>query len=609
MLLLSILEKFCRRAGWAAILALALAGSAPALAQSTALDAIHVDQDVDVPMRDGAVLKANVYRPKAPGKYPVVMVLGAYGKDNPAQTYFPQAFNEEVSLYPDFCRNGSTCKYLRWEVADPERWVPHGYIILHVDSRGAGHSPGYLNPWGMQEAHDFYDSIEWAGRQPWSNGKVGLLGISYYAMTQWMVAQLEPPHLAAMIPWEGSADFYREWIFHGGIHSNVMFGQIVWGPAIVRTQYGNPAGFVDPETGERTNGPASFSPELLAGNRIDLPGEAARHPLDDAWMQLRRPRLSRITVPFLSAGNWGGIGQHLRGNTEGFLRASSKEKWLIMHTGTHFEKFYEPESVAMQMKFFDHYLKGINNGWEKEPRVQLPIRHPGGETMRMENEWPLARTAWTRYYLNAEDKSIGLQNPGAEATASYAAMSDGVSFSTPPFEKETEITGPIVAHLWVSSSTDDMDIFATLRAFAPDGSEVTFRGANDPKAPVSQGWLRVSHRKLDPVRSTPWRPFHSHDEVQKLTPGQLYPVDVEIWPTSMVYPKGYRLTLVLEGKDFERPADSSGDYRGMNSQVVYRGSGPFVHTNRDPREFGGTNKIVTGGQHDSYLLLPIIPPK
>ena len=603
------MSRFARGISALAILALLPAVNANAQEKNSPPAYMRIDKDVDVPMSDGLVLKANVYRPAAPGKYPVIMALSAYGKDNPAAGYFPQAFKEELSYYPGLCSNGSSCRYLRHEAPDPERWVPKGYIIILVDTRGAGKSPGYLDPWSQQEARDYYDSIEWAAVQPWSNGKVGLLGISYYAMTQWMVAALQPPHLAAMLPWEGSEDFYREWMFHGGIFTSIMLDKIVWGPAIVRTQHGNPAGYTDPETGERGSGSITLSPELLEGNRIDLPGEAAKHFLDDEWMLARQADVSRITVPLLSAGNWGGLAQHLRGNTEGFMRASSKEKWLIMHTGAHFEKYYMPESLALQMRFFDHYLKGIDNGWEKEPRVQLAIRRPGGETLRKENEWPIARTQWTKFYLNAQDNSLGTLNPAAENTASYKAMTDGVTFSTPPFDKDTEITGPIAAHLWVSSSTTDMDIFATLQAFGPDGKEVTFRGANDPAVPVTQGWLRVSQRKLDPKRSLPYRPWHPHDEVQKLTPDELYPIEVEIWPTSMVFPKGYRLTLVLQGKDFERPIDASGAYKGMNSPVVYRGSGAFLHTGRDPVEFGGTNRIITGGQHDSYLLLPVIPEK
>ena len=608
MSLRSSLSRFACRFGVLIFAGFLLAGGACAQTKSTVEDKLRFDKDVDIPMSDGLRLKANVYRPIASGKYPVVMALAAYGKDNSWQEYFPQAFKEELAVNPDLCHNGSQCKHLPYEAPDPERWVPKGFVIIHIDTRGAAKSPGYLDPWSQQEARDYYDAIEWAAVQPWSNGKVGLLGISYYAMTQWAVAALQPPHLTAILPWEGTNDFYREWMFHGGIYSKVMLKDIVYDAAIVRTQHGNPA-YTQPSTGEHGGGPITLSPELLAGNRIDLPGEAAKHTLDDEWMRARRPNLSQIKVPLLSAGNWGGLAQHLRGNTEGFMGAGSKEKWLIMHTGAHYEKFYYAESLAMQMRFFDYYLKGIKNGWDKEPRVQLAIRRPGGETLRKENEWPLARTQWTRFYLSAADKSLGLRNDAAEQTVSYQALSDeGVSFSTAPFETDTEITGPIAAHLWVSSSTTDMDIFATLRAFGPDGKEVTFRGANDPAVPVTQGWLRVSHRKLDPEKSKPYRPWHPHDEVQKIKPGEIYEVDVEIWPTSMVFPKGYRLSLMLGGKDFERPIEGPA-YSGMNSPVVYRGSGAFLHTDRDPAEFGGTNRIITGGQRESYLLLPVIPAK
>ena len=443
MLHTSSMSRFARGISALAILALLPAVNANAQEKNSPPAYMRIDKDVDVPMSDGLVLKANVYRPAAPGKYPVIMALSAYGKDNPASGYFPQAFKEELSYYPGLCSNGSSCRYLRHEAPDPERWVPKGYIIMLVDARGAGKSPGYLNPWSQQEARDYYDSIEWAGVQPWSNGKVGLLGISYYAMTQWMVAALRPPHLAAILPWEGSEDFYREWMFHGGIFTGIMLDKIVWGPAIVRTQHGNPAGYTDPATGERGSGPITLSPELLEGNRIDLPGEAAKHFLDDEWMLARQADVSRITVPLLSAGNWGGLAQHLRGNTEGFMRASSKEKWLIMHTGAHFEKYYMPESLALQMRFFDHYLKGIDNGWEKEPRIQLAIRRPGGETLRKENEWPIARTQWTKFYLNAQNNSLGTQNPAAENTASYKAMTDGVTFSTPPLKKKRKSPVPL----------------------------------------------------------------------------------------------------------------------------------------------------------------------
>jgi predicted acyl esterase len=204
------------------------------------------------------------------------------------------------------------------------------------------------------------------------------------------------------------------------------------------------------------------------------------------------------------------------------------------------------------------------------------------------------------YLLDADSSRIGEANPVVGRSVTYEALSDGVSFLTAPFERETEITGPVKVRLWVSSSTEDMDVFATLRAFDLRGNEVTFEGASEPRIPISQGWLRVSHRKTDPALSTENRPYHTHDVEEKLRPGEAVPIDVEIWPTCMVYPAGYRLGLTLQGKDFERPGEP-GDLRG---------SGPFLHNDPDDRRpavFGEKNTIHTGGARESYLLLPVIP--
>ena len=204
-----------------------------------------------------------------------------------------------------------------------------------------------------------------------------------------------------------------------------------------------------------------------------------------------------------------------------------------------------------------------------------------------------------RYALNAADSTLG-GNSGSAAQARYDALGDGVTFRSAPFAEDTEFTGPVAAKLFVSSSTTDMDLFLTLRAFDPGGKEVTFKGANDPEAPVSQGWLRVSQRKLDPVRSKPYRPFHPHDGEEKLTAGTVYEVDIEIWPTSIVYPKGYMMALTVGGKDFER-AGATG---------LMKGSGIFMHdsaADRPAPEFAGVNTIHTGGAHESCLILPRIP--
>jgi predicted acyl esterase len=554
---------------------------------------MSVEKDVGITMCDGVVLRANVYRPAAEGRFPVVMAQGVYGKDAHFADAFKPQWDKLIEIYPDIERNGSTGRYLRWETVDPERWVPEGYVVIQIDSRGTGKSPGYLDPRSPREMQDYYECIEWAGTQSWSNGRVGLCGISYYAFTQWAVAAMQPPHLAAICPWEGFVDYYRDSTHQGGIFANT-FTTAWWPRQVLVNQYGN-AGTIhrDRETGERTTGGPALSDEILKGNRADYPGDLLAHSLDDAWYGERTPDLSRIKVPMLSAGNWGGPGLHLRGNIEGYLGASSAQKWLSLHVGTHYESFYLPEYVAMQKRFFDHFLKGLDNGWDKEPPVQISVRRPDGSARRMEQEFPPARTQWTRFYLDAANKSIAPGNSDKEASVSYQALGDGIDFSTAPFAEETEICGFITARLWVASSTTDMDIFAILRVFAPNGEEVTFVGAHETTN-MTKGWLRVSHRKVDKKRALPYRVFHAHDEVQKLTPGEFYPVDVEIWPTSMVFPKGYRLVLTLMGKDFEFPGTP----------------GRMLHDHpldRSAEEFGGVNTIMTGGRYESFLLMPLIP--
>jgi hypothetical protein len=555
-------------------------------------DGLIFERDVGIAMADGTVLRANVFRPGAPGRYPIVMAMGAYGKD----VHFEDAFNPQwkvlKQIYPGLDTDGSTGRYLRWEVVDPERWVPDGFVVIQVDSRGTGRSPGYLDPFGPVETRDFHECIEWAGTQPWSNGKVGLIGVSYLAIKQWQVAALRPPHLAAIVPWEGSSNFHRDGVHHGGILSH-GFTSAWWPRQVLSNQYGSgESTHRDRETGERTTGPA-LPPAILAGSRADHPHERFQHPLDDAWNQERSGRLEAIEVPVLSAANWGGPGMHLRGNVEGFLQAGSQQKWLFAHIGTHYESFYLPHYVQLQKRFFNHFLRGESNGWEREPRVQLAIRRPDGTaTIRKEHEWPLARTRWTKLHLDAAQQALGDDAPPRDSQCSYRAMKESVSFSTAPFEQETEFTGPAALRLWVSSSTTDMDVFAVLRVFDPQGQECTFVGAHE-KVPMAHGWLRASQRKPDPSRTLPYRPYHAHDEVQKLQPGEAYPLDVEIWPTSMVFPKGYRLVLTLQGHDF-----------------VVTPPGRLLHDHPEDRpaaEFGGLNTIHTGGDHGSYLLMPLIP--
>ncbi len=564
-----------------------------------------IEWDVGIRMDDSLVLRADVFRPAAAGRYPVILSYGPYAKGLPFQEGYPDQWRRLSEGHPEVTRRSSG-RYQNWEVVDPEKWVPDGYACVRVDSRGAGRSPGFLDPFCARETRDFFLCIEWAGAQAWSNGKVGLLGISYYAINQWHVASLGPPHLAAMCPWEGAADWYRDMVRHGGIVCD--FWDNWMKKQVITVQHGLGArGPVSPNTGQPVAGPETLSDEELAANRADLRRAILSHPLDDAYHRERSPVWSRITVPLLSAANWGGQGLHPRGNFEGFMRAASTEKWLEVHGLEHWTEFYTDYGLELQKRFFDHYLKGADNGWERQPPVLLQIRHVNRFVPRTEEAWPIPRTRWTRFYLDAASGTLAPQPAAASGAVEYDALGGGVTFSTPPLAQETEITGPVAARLFVSSSATDADIFAVLRVFDPGGREVDFQGALDPHTPIGQGWLRASHRQLDPDLSTEWRPYHSHDRVEPLAPGRVYELDVEIWPTSLVVPARHRIALTILGKDFERPGPSLEMKTFANPM---RGSGPFLHTDPEDRPaavVGGRTTLHTGGAHVSSLLLPVIP--
>jgi predicted acyl esterase len=570
-------------------------------------DGMRVEWDVPIRMDDGIELRADIFRPPGDGVHPVILSYGPYAKGLSFQEGYPDQWAIMVREHPDIGA-GSSNKYQNWEVVDPEKWVPDGYACVRVDSRGAGRSPGYIDPFSPRETRDLYLCIEWAGKQPWSNGKVGLNGISYYGINQWHVASLNPPRLAAMCIWEGAADWYRDMTHHGGILCT--FWDNWYDKQVLTVQHGlGTRGPRDPHTGELVCGPETLSDEELENNRVAFGDEILAHPLDDEYHRLRSPKWEEIAVPFLSASNWGGQGLHPRGNFEGYVRADSDQKWLEVHGLEHWTHFYTDYGVALQKRFFAHFLKGEQNDWTEQPPVQLQVRHVDGSFKeRAENEWPIARTQWTHLYLNATEGLLLVHAPPeVESEVEFEALSDGLTFTIPPIEEEVEITGPISAKLFVSSSTVDADLFLVVRVFDHDDREVVFQGALDPNTPVAQGWLRASHRKLDTTLSEKWRPYHTHDEAQPLQPGEPYELDIEIWPTCIVVPAGCRISLTVRGKDYEHPGGGARLASFVNEMT---GCGPFLHNDRrdrPPDTFGGTTRIYTGGDRASYVLLPIIP--
>jgi len=562
-----------------------------------------VELDVGIEMDDGVVLRADVFRPRGESASPVVLSLGPYGKGLSFQEGRAEAWRELVRLHPEVLE-GSSNRYQCWEVADPERWVPHGYACVRVDARGAGRSPGVLDPLSARETDDLYACVEWAGEAPWSTGRVGLLGVSYHAINQWQVACKHPPHLAAICPWEGGADHYRDLARHGGILSS--FWSSWFERRVLPVQHGvGERGPRSAVSGELVAGPETLTENELAAHRVDMAAAFREHDLDDEYYRERSPELEKITVPLLSAANWGGQGLHERGNFDGFLRTSSTEKWLEVHGGSHWEEFSTSYGVTLQRSFFDRFLHGADNGFGDGWRVQLRVRHIDRFVERREQQWPLARTVWTRLYLDPASGELR-RDVTVPSSASYDALGTGLHLLTEPFASESEITGPVGAQLWVSTTAADADLFAVLRLFAPDGAEVVFRGAQDPRVPLTLGWLRLSQRDADAV--TPeHQPRHPHRSRAPVRADEVVRADIELWPTSIVVPPGYRVGLTVRGRDYQ--IEEEADARGVAVRTM-NGVGRCVHDDirdRSEERLAGVVTLYGGGDHRSVLVLPVVP--
>lgn len=571
-------------------------------------DGMRITWNAPIRMKDGVTLRADVFRPIDEGaKSPVIISHGVYAKGLSYQEGYPLQWQKMVTDHPEILE-GSSNRYQNWEVTDPERWVPHGYAVVRVDSRGAGWSEGVLAPMTPLETDDFCQSIEWAASQPWSDGNVGVLGISYYANMAWRVAERMPKGLKAIVPWEGFVDMYRDPSYHGGILNEFPKRWAAIQAVTVQFGLGSRAK-KNPVTGESIAGPVDLSDDELAENRRDMYTQMLEQPLDNEWWRSRSPDPSNFTIPFLSAANWGGMGIHPRGNFSAFTDSPAKQKWLEVHGDSHWSLFTAGYGLDLQKRFFDHFLKGDDNGWERTPPVLLNVRHADGRFERRdENEWPLARTQWTKHYLDAENGTLETGIPAAAARASYATTGKGLAFRTPPLAQETEVTGPIAAKLFIECSTSDADLFLVVQVFDPQGKELTFQGALDPNTPIALGWLRASHRRIDPGRSKAWQPYHPHDCVEPLLPGKVVELDVEILPTSIVLPKGWTIGLQVRGKDYEYEGEVS-DF-GKNFYYATRGTGGMTHNEprvRPPQVFDATVTLHTGGNRASYLLLPLVP--
>jgi predicted acyl esterase len=538
-----------------------------------------IEKNVYVTMRDGVRISVCIYRPEGPGKFPTLFAASPY-----------QHEFDGVPAYPLFL----------WRETGPVEWyVSKGYAYVHADVRGSGQSEGEFGFQDRTEQLDYGELIAWICRQPWSNGKVGGIGQSYYAVAQWLMACDNPPGLACIVPYDGLVDNYRCSNYHGGIFCSYRPG---WYISLLANNQHRLAG-------------GQGRPRMSA----DLVGDIVGHTLDDDWWRERAPfwRLGEMKVPVLSIGHWGKMGLHLRGNILGYEQVTAPKKLLVtgalnVHQAHHmFDQieFHEKECLP----FYEHHLKGVDNGVMDEAPVRIFVR--GTNAFRAEKEWPLRRARYVPFYLrqgpsqsvtSLNDGGLSAARPAADETAtSYnypdwewrngvVAFVDGkpdpvrrvLTFTTEPLAADLEVTGPIVLKLFASSDQVDTQFIVKLADQHPQNAAARAKGEQPGSTNVSKGWLKASHREKDEARSTELRPFYTHTNPQPLTPGEIYQFDVEVLPVSYVFKQGHRIRLEIVNGD------------SSLTDAVF--NHPYHPTQI------GRDTIHHDGAHASCLLLPVV---
>ena len=514
-----------------------------------------IERNCVIPLRDGTEIFADIYRPEgATAGVPVLLAWGPYGK---------HALTNKV-FWP---RSGVDPEWLSdltaFEAPDPVFWGSVGVAVAVVDPRGAWLSGGDFHHNGPQEAEDCADTIEWLAARPWCNGRVGMTGVSYLACIQYLVAPLHPPALAAINPWEAFSDWYREFAYHGGI----------------------------PETGFLPR--ASDNIRFSLNRTEDTWANAQAHPLMDGFWRSKEVALEAITQPAYVVAGWADQGLHLRGTIEAWRRMGSREKWLDVHGQKKWANYYCPQSRARQQAFFEHYLFDRPTSLAAWPPVRIEVRERHGvATERAEMTFPPADAVLTSLPLGA-DGTLG-STDAAGGTVRYDAATGRAVFDH-CFAEDTEITGHASLRLWVEAEgSDDMDLFVALQKLDAAGQPVGFTFyAFFENGPVALGWLRASHRALDPERSRPDRPWHPHDREERLSPGERVPLEIELWPSSTLFRAGETLRLVVAGHDI---------YPREEGLML-----PFA-MHEDTRN-AGTHVLHIGAMFDSQLRLPVVPPR
>jgi hypothetical protein len=526
-------------------------GRYPKVAPGVAVeDGIFIERDLALPLRDGTVIYTDIYRPDGATDVPAIVAWSPYGKRVP----YLLGEGPLPGVPP-------VSPMTKFEGPDPACWCKQGYAVINVDPRGVGNSEGDILQFCSGEGRDAHDLIEWVAGQDWCNGRVGMSGNSWMAIAQWFAAAERPPHLAAIAPWEGIDDVYRDSVCIGGV-PEVGFGEMIF--------------------------------HLLCGsNRMEDHGAMIlKYPLMNGYWGDKIARVENIEIPAYVVASYNPL--HTHGTFDAFRRMASRDKWLRVNNTQEWADYYNPENVEDLRRFFDRYLKGIENGWEKTPRVRLSVLDPGGtDTVnRSEKEWPLARTQYVKLYLDSTTNTLSPEPLKKESAVSYRADDGkGQAAFTVTFNEDTELSGYMKLRLWVEADgANDMDLFAYVSKLDEKGNHLPAMVLVFPN-PGVRGMLRVSHRELDEARSTPSEPYLLHRREQLLKPKEIVPVEIAIWPIGMIWHAGQQLRLIVQG------------YASWWMEDMLSGTAVFRYDLRNK----GNHIIHTGGKYDSHLLVPRIP--
>jgi hypothetical protein len=504
---------------------------------------IKDERDVKVPMRDGVKLAVNIFRPDADGEFPALLSMSPYGKEI-------QTLPEPEAPYHWFHGSAGV------EAGDTKFWVSRGYAHVIADVRGSGTSEGEFVNAGKKEQEDGYDLVEWIAEQPWCNGNVGMIGMSYFAVIQLLVAGQQPPHLKALFVCEGSTDLYRQLAYHGGILDIGFF--IIWNPLLSVHTYEMTSRKILPSEDLsqwieywKKNRDLQFHPgcygTLICPERNPPLFDLLMHPYDAPYYWERSPYtvFEKIHVPVYLLSRWNGWSIHLPGAFSAYTGIKAPKKLKIFNTPDlrgPARPWRENHDVAL--RWYDYWLKGIDTGIMDEPPIEILVR--GVDKVRHEHEWPLARTKWAKFYLR--DGGRLTKDPPTESESFNTFINNTywqfgevpcLKYTTAQFESNVEVTGPIVLYMHAAINSPDANWMIVMKDIGPDDSEEI----------VTKGWLKASHREIDEKRSTPYKPYHPHRKSVPVEPGRIYEYAIEIRETSYVFKRGHALQLIIKGED------------------------------------------------------------